>query len=159
MWSYPIGAIIGGVELTERTVRPALPVIVGDVQYGESIFSAWSLPELAALGIKLFVENPIPQDYIGGVPVDIETDTQITRTYPDMKLDTGAAAERQKQSLYAELASLDVYMPRAVEDIVAAAPDLYAALPQVNKDRIARKQEIRSLLLSIQTVQSDSTVT
>lgn len=151
MWSYPAGSIINGVETTERTVRPPLPVIINDVQYNESIFNSWTLQDLAQLGLKLFIENPIPEGYDSGVPVDIETDTQITRTYPDMKLNNTYFIEKEKQNLYAELASLDVYMPRAVEDLCLQNQTLYDSLPQINKDRITRKQEIRARLLVLNT--------
>jgi len=76
-----------GEPLTERTVRGPLPVAINDISYPPAIFSNWSGPELAALGIKAFVEDSIPAHYSGGVPVDVETDYQIHRTYPNPVLD------------------------------------------------------------------------
>lgn len=88
MWSYPVGAIVDmGEPLTERTVRGPLPVTINNISYPTTIFSNWSGPELAALGIKLFLEDPIPAHYQCGVPVDVETDYQIHRTYPNAVFD------------------------------------------------------------------------
>jgi len=120
MWSYPAGSIINGVLTEFRTVRGPLPVTINDISYSPDIFSKWPMADLAALGLKLFVENPIPQDYIGGVPVDIETDEQITRTYPDMYLDQSAVNTRQKQAIYAELSYLDGCRVRATSSITLA---------------------------------------
>ena len=155
MYSYPAGAIINGVLTTERTVRGPAPVTINDVSYPDAIFASWSPQELAALGIKLFIENPIPQDYIGGVPEDIETDGQITRTYPHMRLDNSAALRREELALYAELSQLDGAMPRAVEDLCRATPELWDALPMVNKNRILRKEELRAQLAVVRQQLAD----
>ena len=121
LWSYPIGAIVNmGEPLTARAVRGPLPFTINEVSQGPIVFERWSMQELAALGIKLFIENPIPQDYIGGVPVDIETDEQITRTYPNMYLDQSAVTARTKQEIYAKLAYLDGCRVRATSAITLA---------------------------------------
>lgn len=83
MWSYPAGAIINGVPTDHRTVRRALPVTINGVQYSVAIFSSWTPAQLAALGIKSWAEDSVPEHYSGGAPVDVETDTHIQRTYPN----------------------------------------------------------------------------
>jgi hypothetical protein len=151
-WSYPIGAIVNNDTLTERRIFGALPVTINDISYGSDIFSKWPMADLAALGLNLFVENPIPQDYIGGVPVDIETDEQITRTYPDMYLDTGAVTTRQKQAIYAELSELDGERVRPAAAITRAQansetpdPDDVAKLNQLEDRAEVLRQELRAL--------------
>ena len=153
MWSYPANAIINGVLTTERTVRGPLPFTdtKGD-QHSESVFSSWTGPELAALGIKLFIENPIPQDYIGGVPVDIETEYQITRTYPGMHLDPGAANNRTRQEIYAKLAYLDGCRVRATSAITLARangvdpdPADVAKLNEYEAQGVELREQLRAL--------------
>ena len=52
---------------------------------------------------------------------------------------------KAKQVVLDELAALDALLPRAVEDIVAAA-NLYDSLPQIMKTRIDRKTALRTQL-------------
>jgi hypothetical protein len=153
MWSYPIGAIVNnGEPLTVRTVRPALPFTIGEVSQGPIIFERWSLADIAALGIKLFIENPVPQDYIPGAPVDIETDTQITRTYPDMHLDQSAIITRQKQAIFAELSKLDGERVRATSAVTLAQangvdpdPADVAKLNEYEARAVVLRQELAAL--------------
>jgi hypothetical protein len=153
MWSYPVGAIVNMNEpFTERIVRGPQPVCINDICYGPDIFEKWPMADLAALGIKLFVENPIPQDYIGGAPVDIETDEQITRTYPDMKLDTSAVTTRTKQAIWAELSQLDGARVRATSSItLAQANDTTPNPADVAKlnEYEARAVELRAQLAAL----------
>jgi hypothetical protein len=90
-----------GEPLTERTVRGPMPVTIGDISYGPDIFSKWPLADLAALGIKLFIEEGIPAHYSGGVPVDVQEGNTIRRTYPNPVLQ--AESWRQQLAASAQL--------------------------------------------------------
>lgn len=150
MWSYPAGSIINGVETSFRTVRPGLPVIINDVQYSIDIFSSWSLAELNALGIKKWEEEVVQEGYIPGVPVDIEDDEKIVRTYPNAVLDEKYVLRKRLNQIQTELNALDVLVPRSVEDLCRAVEDLWNALPQINKDRIEQKEILREKYNDIQ---------
>jgi len=140
MWSYPVGAIVNmGQPLTERTVRGPLPVTINDISYGPDIFSKWPMADIAALGIKLFIENPIPQDHIGGTPVDIETDEQITRTYPDMQPDTEGIKARRRAAILADLVALDL---RRIRPTAEGDAEFLAVL---NAQAVALREELAGL--------------
>lgn len=143
MWSYPAGAVINGVKIESRTVRGPVPVMINDVQYPSAILSAWPKQELNDLGIMEFIEDTVPHNWIAGMPVDIENDGIIYRTYPNAHLDNTAVKREQELAIYAELAQLDGVLPRSVEDLCEANQELYNSLPQINKDRIERKKELR----------------
>lgn len=126
LYSFPAGTTIldnGGQRvLAEREVlqkRPFLPQGWNAWQT-VSVFDAIGPSGLSGLGIKLFVENPVLPDHICGNPLDIETDTQITRTWPDMRPDTAAIATREKQEIWAELSKLDGERVRPSSAIVLA---------------------------------------
>lgn len=150
MWSYPAGAIINGVETSERTVRPALPVVINDIQYFMDIFSNWSIQELNSLGIKKWEEEVVQDGYIPGVPVDIEDEEKIIRTYPHAKLDKAYALRNRAATIKTELANLDLLVPRSVEDLCRSVEDLWNVLPQINKDRIIQKENLRKEYNDIQ---------
>ena len=83
MWSYPEGSIINGVLTEHRTVRGPLPVTINDKSYGIDIFEKESSEFLANLGIFSYIEDSIPEHYSGGVPVDVQEENVIRRTYPN----------------------------------------------------------------------------
>jgi len=97
LWSYPVGATLGGHVLTERTVQHARAFAdLNGNQHGPEIFHVWPLADLNALGILSWVEDAVPQDYTPGEPVDVEEGGTIRRTYPDAQPDPVAIAARQK---------------------------------------------------------------
>lgn len=71
-------------KYSDGTIRTAMPFVHNDVQYGVDVFFNWTPEQLAEVGVKEFIEDAIPFGYRGGVPVDVETATQIHRTYPNM---------------------------------------------------------------------------
>ena len=147
LYSYPVGATLGGHVLTERTVQPARAVTIGDVQHGPEIFLYWTLPELNAIGILAWEEDSVPQDYAPGEPVDVEEGGTIRRTYPDAKPEPVAIAAQARAEIMSELAALDVYVPRSVEEIYAANPQ--CGLSDINQGRVARKIELRTQLQAL----------
>lgn len=63
--------------------------------------------------------------------------------------DPAEAAHAQAYAdILAELAQLDTYMPRGLEDICGADPSMKNKLSQFSKDRLARKGELRAILAS-----------
>lgn len=60
-------------------------------------------------------------------------------------------AERDKQAhnapILAQIAALDAYIPRGLEDLIAALAFDVSALPQVQQDRLAQKAALRGQLL------------
>jgi hypothetical protein len=55
-------------------------------------------------------------------------------------------APTQEELIKTELESLDVYLPRCVEDLITVQGIDVLTLPQVMQDRITRKQELREQL-------------
>jgi hypothetical protein len=107
MWSYPIGAIVNmGEPLTKRTVRGPMPFTIGEVSHGPLIFERWPLEDIAALGIKLYSEDSVPQFHTPGDPDDVETETTITRTYPNAVLDETLVAKSIADSKTAKMAEI-----------------------------------------------------
>lgn len=102
MYCYPAGATINGQALAEPTVlAPCLARIEGTL-HGPEITELWPPAELAELGIKRVVADPLPVDgsgwpYLPGAPVDVEEEELIRRTYPDAVPDTEGSAANLAQ--------------------------------------------------------------
>lgn len=71
-------------KYSNGTIRNAMPFTSNNVQYGVDVFEKWTPAQLAAVGVKEFIEDTIPFGYRGGVPVDVEEATTVHRTYPNM---------------------------------------------------------------------------
>lgn len=59
------------------------------------------------------------------------------------------SAEEVREGYATELSSLDVYIPRGLEDQWAVTGFDTTLLPQVQQDRLTRKKELRALLANI----------
>ena len=70
-------------KYSDGTVRQAQPFVFNNVQYGIDVFTKWTPEQLAEVGVKEFIEDSVADHYSGGVPVDVETATQVHRTYPN----------------------------------------------------------------------------
>jgi len=120
LFSLPPGSTITitGRVLTEREAMH--PVHFADPngdQHGPEIFSAWSLAELNSIGVKAFIEDAIPQDYDPGTPVDVETSSEIHRTYPNATLNSAKAAARANAAILAQIAVLEAMQtPRLLRE-------------------------------------------
>lgn len=67
----------------------------------------------------------------------------VLQEVPEEVLPTLSEAELQKQKILAELAELDLVLPRIAEDIINAT-NTYASLPDIVKERYDRKASLRS---------------
>lgn len=70
-------------KYSDGTVRQSQPFVFNNVQYGIDVFQKWTPEQLAEVGVKEFIEDSVADHYRGGVPVDVETVTQVHRTYPN----------------------------------------------------------------------------
>lgn len=63
---------------------------------------------------------------------------------------TAGAAERERQAhnapILAQIAELDRFIPRGLEDLIVALAFDVSALPQVQQDRLAQKAALRAQL-------------
>jgi len=86
-YSFPAGiSIMEGLvqrTLVKREVLFKQPFLVDGAWQTLSVYDALGPDGLSNIGIKSFVEDTIPSHYTGGVPVDVETATQVHRTYPN----------------------------------------------------------------------------
>lgn len=108
-----------------------------------------STTELIAAGYLEYVEDTIEQDYLAGIPSDIVTATMFHRTYPNQTLDTEAVRHREISNATSELAKLDAYMPRGLEDLCDSDASVKDKLSQFNKDRMDRKQILRAIIAGV----------
>lgn len=136
-------------KYSDGTVRPAKPFVYNDVQYGVDVFYNWTPAQLASVGVKEFIEDVVPQFYDGGVPVDVETETRVHRTYPNAVYNPALELAYTRANATNELAILDTFVPRSVEDLCGAVPALWDALPEINKERILRKRELRQIISGV----------
>lgn len=136
LWSYPVGAIVNmGQPLIERSVFFALPFTINDISYGPDIFSKWPFADIAALGIKLFTEDTVPQFYIAGDPFDVETDTTITRTYPNAVPDEDAILNSQMVAIGTEYeAKLATVQNSIITTIASDGVDMETRLSERRAD-------------------------
>ena len=70
-------------KYSDGTIRNATTFVYNDIQYGIDVFEKWTPEQLAEIGVKKYREDGIPFGYRSGVPVDIETDILVHRTYPN----------------------------------------------------------------------------
>lgn len=70
-------------KYSDGSVKGPRAFTYNDVQYGADVFHKWTPEQLSEVGIKTFTEDAVPQFYTAGIPVDVETATTVTRTYPN----------------------------------------------------------------------------
>lgn len=97
---YPAGAIVNGWALAEPTVLTPCFARIEGILHGPEICYIWTDEALAGLGIKRVVEDALPTDstgwsYLPGVPVDVEEDFQILRSFPNATPDLEGSAANQ----------------------------------------------------------------
>lgn len=103
LYRYPAGAIINDTqELAEPTVLAPCLARIGGTLHGPEITELWTPAELAAIGIKRVVADPLPVDgtgwpYLPGEPVDVEEPEFIRRTYPNAVPDAEGSAANLAQ--------------------------------------------------------------
>jgi len=100
IYRYPAGAVVNGSPLAEPTALAPCRCVIGGFLHGPEICELWTPEELAAIGIKRVVADELPVDatgwpYLPGEPVDVETDTEIQRSYPNAVPDTAGSAANQ----------------------------------------------------------------
>ena len=72
LYKYPDGNVSGTHDFTAN-----------DVQYNQEIFYKWTLEQLKAIGVKPYREELIPYGYDAGLPLEIETNDEFVKTYPN----------------------------------------------------------------------------
>ena len=119
LYRYPAGTILNGETLTAPLDTAPVACTIEGVQHGPEICELWTPAELAALGIKRLVAEPLPVDdtgwpYLPGEPVDVETDAEILRSFPNATPDTAgsqanlaAKASAARAARNAKLAACD----------------------------------------------------
>ena len=108
--------------------------------------------ELATQG-WLISADPIvwvEKQYVGGEVVDIPKPPE-----PEPVLPTGAellarAKNNKLRQIQAELDRLDKYLPRGLEDFWSATEYDVTNLPQVQRDRLARKAVLRAAYAAVE---------
>lgn len=102
LYRYPAGTEIDGRTLAESTVlAPCLARIDGTL-HGPEITELWTPADLAAIGIKRVLADPLPVDgtgwpYLPGAPLDVEDDEIIRRTWPNATPDVEGSAANLAQ--------------------------------------------------------------
>lgn len=110
--------------------------------------------ELAAQG-WLVSDNPIvwaEKQYVGGDLVDIPKPAE-----PEPPTEAELLAQAKQSKLWqiqSELDQLDKYLPRALEDYWTAIGFNTTTLPQIQRDRLARKVALRAAHAAIEAAAS-----
>lgn len=80
----------------------------------------------------------------------LPTDEELAAAFPGRAAALAAAARAQAAApILAELAELDRFLPRAVEDSWAASGFDTSSLPAAQRDRLAKKQSLRAALAAL----------
>lgn len=82
------------------------------------------------------------QKMVDGVLVDM-TDAEIDELAADR---AAQSVVRSRQAVLSELATLDIFIPRGLEDMWTASSFDASSLPQIQQDRLARKIALRAEL-------------
>jgi hypothetical protein len=96
----------------DRVIRTPVQITVGGVTYPRNIFTKWSKPDLAALGILPYMENKVDARYYwtGNVSYSI-SDTAVVGNYTGSDRDLDGLKEgllsRVKQQAASKLAATD----------------------------------------------------
>ena len=97
---YPATAEIDGKILATATAFAPCRAIISGTLHGPEICELWTPEKLASIGIKRIVAAELPVDSTGwpflpGAPVDVETDTEIHRSYPNAVPDVEGSSANQ----------------------------------------------------------------
>ena len=116
--------------------------------------------ELAAHG-WIISDSPIvwaEKQYVGGELVDIPKPAEPE---PYVPTETELLAQAKQSKLWqieSKLATLDRYLPRALEDFWTAETYKVKKLPQVQQDRLAEKAALRAKYAAVESVTTISEV-
>jgi hypothetical protein len=86
---------------------------------------------------------------VNGVPVPCTLQEEAEFDAMDAEHAEGAAARTRlayNAPILAEIAELDRFIPRGLEDLIAAIAVDVTTLPQIQQDRLARKAALRGQL-------------
>ncbi len=117
LFSYPAGAKVGGQEISERTVLPAQAFEINETQHGVEVLALWTTEQLAEIGVKPVVEDPVEVDHAPGEPVDVDDGALVRRTFPNAVFSQELYDARCRSEVLAQISALEAQQtPRRIRE-------------------------------------------